>query len=224
MSLDTEIARRSIFLRTMPDAIVERLLAECATETKRAGEVVFRQEDPAVSVLIVTSGLLKLSRVNSQGAETVVHISNPGESIATALAFDEASYPVTCSALETSRYLVIDNHKIRDAVLGEPASFEAILRSVYAHLHSLVEHVEMLKANSTVRRVAQFLVNQADGKSGAYTFDLPYEKSVIAGVLGMAPETLSRAFAQLRAKGVHVVASRVSIKNVDSIRLFLEGN
>ena len=43
------------------------------------------------------------------------------------------------------------------------------------------------------------------------TIELPYDKSLIAGRLGLKPESLSRIFARLRTVGVDVRASDVVV-------------
>ena len=43
---------------------------------------------------------------------------------------------------------------------------------------------------------------------------LPYDKSLIAGRLGLKPESLSREFAKLRAVGVDVRASTVVVRDM----------
>jgi hypothetical protein len=47
---------------------------------------------------------------------------------------------------------------------------------------------------------------------------LPYDKTLIAGELGLTPESLSRAFAKLRSIGVTVDASQVAVRDVARLR------
>jgi hypothetical protein len=47
---------------------------------------------------------------------------------------------------------------------------------------------------------------------------LPYDKALIAGRLGLKPESLSRAFAKLRSVGVEVHASHVVVHEVTKLR------
>ncbi|HRD47354.1 MAG TPA: helix-turn-helix domain-containing protein, partial [Caulobacter sp.] len=54
-------------------------------------------------------------------------------------------------------------------------------------------------------------ITQRHRQGGASTFVLPHEKRVLASLLGMTPENLSRAFAALADYGVEVAGPRVSI-------------
>jgi hypothetical protein len=53
---------------------------------------------------------------------------------------------------------------------------------------------------------------------------LPYDKVLIAGRLGLKPESLSRAFAKLRPVGVEVRASHVVVHDVGKLRKIATGD
>jgi CRP/FNR family transcriptional regulator, dissimilatory nitrate respiration regulator len=93
-----------------------------------------------------------------------------------------------------------------------------MLASVLVHLQHLVGQIEELKARSGVQRVAEFLVQLSAGSEGECSVALPYNKALIAGRLGMKPETLSRAFAKLRAHGVRIEAAVAHIEDVERLR------
>jgi hypothetical protein len=56
------------------------------------------------------------------------------------------------------------------------------------------------------------------GGAGAHTIALPSDKTLIAGRLGLKPESLSRAFAKLKSCGVDVRASHVTLRDVARLR------
>jgi len=53
---------------------------------------------------------------------------------------------------------------------------------------------------------------------------LPYDKNLIAGRLGMKPESLSRAFAKLRAQGVTVRQNHAAIADVERLQSYTLGD
>ena len=55
---------------------------------------------------------------------------------------------------------------------------------------------------------------------GLCTITLPYEKMLIAGRLGMKPESLSRAFQRLRGVGVFTEHDTVTIQSVTRLAEF----
>lgn len=52
---------------------------------------------------------------------------------------------------------------------------------------------------------------------------LPYEKSLLAGRLGMTPETLSRSLATLRKLGVTAARDQVEIADLPGLEAFCRG-
>jgi CRP-like cAMP-binding protein len=86
------------------------------------------------------------------------------------------------------------------------------------HLHSLVNQVEQLQTRSSAQRLAQFLVSLAPVEDGSAVIVLPYDKSLIAHRLGMKPESLSRAFARLRAQGVSADGNRVLVEDIFTLK------
>jgi CRP-like cAMP-binding protein len=93
-----------------------------------------------------------------------------------------------------------------------------MIASISQHMHHLVQQVEQLKAQSGVQRVAEFLASLSLVEQGQCALALPYDKVLIAGQLGLTPESLSRAFAKLRTIGVVVEASHVVVKDVAKLR------
>jgi CRP-like cAMP-binding protein len=93
-----------------------------------------------------------------------------------------------------------------------------MIASISQRMHCLVQQVEQLKALSGVQRVAEFLASLSLAEQGHCAVALPYDKLLIAGQLGLTPESLSRAFARLRSIGVVVDASHVVLKDVAKLR------
>jgi hypothetical protein len=57
---------------------------------------------------------------------------------------------------------------------------------------------------------------------GNATFELPFDKSLIARRLGMKPETFSRALAKLRGIGVETQGATVNVEDLDRLRAYCE--
>ena len=95
-----------------------------------------------------------------------------------------------------------------------------MLASVSLHLKRLVDQIEELKARTGPQRLANFLVGLAPVSRGACTIVLPYEKLLIAGRLGMKPESLSRAFQRLQSVGVRIKQGTVAIGDVERLAEF----
>jgi CRP-like cAMP-binding protein len=96
----------------------------------------------------------------------------------------------------------------------------ALLMAASADLRQLVAHVEELKAMTGPARLAAMILKLSEAQGGARQVTLPYEKQLIAGRLGMTPESFSRAIGQLKAHGVRVSRDRLDIADVGRLREF----
>ena len=105
---------------------------------------------------------------------------------------------------------------------SRPEVCTAILASTFKHLHALVGQIEQLTAQTGAQRVAEFLLELCPVPEGPCAVTLPYDKVLIAGRLGMKPESLSRAFARLRGTGVKITQNHAAISDVARLRAYVE--
>ena len=79
---------------------------------------------------------------------------------------------------------------------------------------------EQLTTKSSVQRLAEFLLRLSPEATGSIEINLPVDKSLIAGRLGMQPETLS--LSTLRTVGVETRKEHIFIEDVDTLRRITE--
>lgn len=223
MNIDqTKIARRSLLLSSAPEHVVDKVLSEARVGSYERGETIFLQGDQATAIYIVAAGWVKLYRVAPSGAEAVVGVFTKGRSFGEAVAFRTDVYPVAAEAVTDCSLIRIEADSLLRQIRESPEIAISILSATFVHLNGLVAQVEGLKAQTGVQRIAEFLLDLAPCSVGACEVTLPYDKVLIAGRLGMKPESLSRAFAKLRDHGVTVRQSLASISDVAVLRNFVE--
>jgi CRP-like cAMP-binding protein len=215
---DLRVASRIPIFSGLKPETVERLIAPASVMILKSGDCLFRQGDVSSAFFIMVDGWVKLYRLTLGGDEAIIHILTKGESVGEAMAFTGSRYSATAEAVSNSRvvripadYLVRCIHEMPDIAL-------AIIASTTGRLQRLVQEIEHLKAQSGIQRVAEFLAGLCPSGSGPHTITLPYDKTLIAGRLGLKPESLSRAFAKLRRVGVEVRASHVVVRDVGKLR------
>jgi CRP-like cAMP-binding protein len=211
------VSRIAVFAGLKPETR-GRLIAPATMITLKHGHPLFRQGDPAAAFFIVVEGWIKLYRITVAGEEAVIHVLTKGESLAEAVAFTGARYPATAEAVSNARVVRIPADHVVRCIREVPDIALAMIASTSSHLRQLVQQVEQLKAQSGIQRVAEFLASLCPATPGPHTIALPYDKALIAGRLGLKPESLSRAFAKLRSLGVEVRASHVVVKEVNKLR------
>jgi CRP-like cAMP-binding protein len=218
------IARNSLLVQSLPQDKLEELLTQAVARDYDRGGTLFLQGEEAKAIHIILEGWVKLYRIASNGAEAVVSVFAKGESFGEAVALRYAPYPVSAEAVTQAKVLHVPTHFFTNLMKEDPAISISMLASTFSHLHSLVEQLEHLKEQTGAQRVAEFLLELCECESGTCTVTLPYDKVLIAGKLGMKPESLSRAFRRLKSAGVVIEKNHAVIENIDRLRMIVEAD
>ena len=216
------LVRKSVLFRSLPEPLVETLLAHAHAREYDRGTTIFLQGERAKAIYLVAEGWVKLYRIAPSGAEAVVNVFTNGSSFGEAVAFRDDVYPVSAEAVTDCRLIRIEADGFLRKIRETPELAISILSATFTHLHALVAQVEALKAQTGAQRVAEFLLELSSCRDGACSVILPYDKVLIAGRLGMKPESLSRAFARLREQGVTVRQNMAEIEDVTVLRDYVE--
>ncbi|MFZ1469503.1 MAG: Crp/Fnr family transcriptional regulator [Paracoccaceae bacterium] len=217
-----KLVKKSVLFSSLPDPLVDTLLANARVRDFDRGATIFLQGERASAIYLVAEGWVKLYRIAPNGAEAVVSVFTKGASFGEAVAFRHDTYPVAAEAVTDCRLIRIEADAFLRAIRENPELAISILSATFAHLHALVSQVEALKAQTGAQRVAEFLLELSTCEKGGCEVTLPYDKVLIAGRLGMKPESLSRAFARLRDQGVTVRNNLAVIDDVVALRDYVE--
>ena len=221
---DWEVAKGSALLASAPEDVVQTIRANSMVARFERGSTVFLQGERAHSIYIVLDGWVKLYRISPNGAEAVVGVFTKGQSFGEAVAFQNMTYPVAAEAVTDCRLYQVKAGLVVELMKSRPELCTALIGAVFRHLHGLVMQIEQLKAQTGAQRVAEFLIDLCPVEEGACTVTLPYDKVLIAGRLGMQPESLSRAFGRLRDSGVSIRQNSAAIADVRRLRDYVESD
>ena len=107
---------------------------------------------------------------------------------------------------------------MRDVAGRRPDLALALANALSVQLTKAFTSLSNDRLHTAPQRVARFLLAHCPADGKAASFRLPYQKSLLAGKLGLAPEALSRAFSMLRGHGVTVRGRLVHIDEPDALR------
>lgn len=215
-------AERSTLIAGLPRAVRDVLLDSASIRTFDRGTTIFLQGEPARVFYIVLEGWVKLYRISHSGAEVVVACFTEGQSFAEAVVLQQGNYPVHSEAVTHCRLMTVQGQVFTELMTENPGIVGSVLATMYQHFHGLVAQIEHLKAKSGAQRVADFLLELCPEDAESCRVSLPYEKSLIAGRLGMKPESLSRAFSRLCAVGVTIDHDTATIADTRRLRAYTE--
>jgi CRP/FNR family nitrogen fixation transcriptional regulator len=185
-------------------------------ETKHsvlAGETVFDEGDDAVYFYKLLTGSLRLVKVVADGHRQICDFYLPGDLVGFSNA---AEHEFSAEAIQDCT-LVRYRRRDTDTLIKTDAVFACELQALTAKgLSSAYAHMVRLCHRSAHDRLAWFLLAMAERSQSADGWiALPMTRIDIADYLGMAHETVSRAFTQLKKAGVIVEPTLNRIKLVD---------
>jgi CRP-like cAMP-binding protein len=221
---DWNLVRRSALFREVSSESLARLCGERRPISYVPRQEIFSQGDRADSLFIVLEGWVKIYRLTPLGEEAIVALFTSGESFAEAAFFLGGVYPASAEAASKLRLLKIDAMRFHREMAVQSDLAPALLSSLAEHAELLFQEIASLKLLPAPRRLADFLLRLTPDDATRFDVLLPYEKTLLAGRLGMTPETLSRALAALKRLGVIATREHVSIPNVAALRAFAEGS
>lgn len=219
---DWRIVGQSALFGRLDSSAARSLIGDRAVLVAARGDTICRQDEPAASYFIILSGLIKLFRRAADGSIAIISIHGPSQSFMEAEALTGATYSTSAEAVVDSRIVRIDAKALRLRIGADPKLAMALLGSASMHLRMLLEQIEKLKTMTATARLADFILLLAGPKEGRAEISLPYEKRLVAGHLGMTPESFSRTLGQLRRLGVRVERDKVTIDDVGRLRAYCE--
>ena len=131
---------------------------------------------------------------------------------------------VTAWAAPRSEVLLISGEVLRQAARTDPGLAFAIAEELSGCYSGVVRALKNQRLRGTLERLANYLLTQQRRQGGATRLSLPSRKRVLASLLGMTPENLSRGFAALAPLGVEVDGPYVTLRRSDALALLASPN
>ena len=211
----------------MRDGELERVRAlplfrECSTETFRtvtagaflqrfpAGTTLLLEGDQVDFLYVLLEGIVELEGTWND-KETTLAILRPVSTFILAAVVLDADSLMSARTIERSNILMLSGEALRRAMAADAGFAVTVAEELAGCYRGVVRTLKNQKLRGGIERLANYLITQRLRQGGEATFTLPHEKRVLASVLGMTPENLSRAFASLADYGVEVSGPQVTI-------------
>lgn len=217
---DFAIVARLPLFSEIPTHILAHITGESSVVRFARGETVFNQGEDAHYLHVLLDGEVGLMGSIADGEPTMVEILKPGEQFITAAVLTRKPYLMSAVALHPARILLLPGDRLRRDVREQSDLALAMLTSLSKHFRMLVREIKDLKLKSAAQRLALYLLGLTPRRDGSTIVRLPLNKSLIAARVGVRPETLSRAFAQLKERGVVVDGHVVAIGDIPALRAY----
>ncbi|GAB6051241.1 Crp/Fnr family transcriptional regulator [Magnetospira thiophila] len=214
------VARAELF-EGLANPHLQTLMATATLVHSPEAGLLFSQGDPAEAFFVVLEGMVSLSIYHADGSQAVVETVHPVRTFAEAAALLLGTYPVTGEYAAGTMLVRFPVRQLMALLAGSSELASGFLASLARREQELSRQINQLKLHTPAERLVSLLMNLAAPQTeGEATLTLPYEKAMVAKVLGITPESLSRLFGRLDGRGISTMGRRVHIRDLGALRDF----
>lgn len=183
-----------------------------------ANTMLLLEGDPVDFLYVLLDGQVELHGTWNDH-ETVLSILRPVSTFILAAVVLDAEALMSARTLERCEILMIPGDAIRTAMRLNPHFGMAVSRDLAGCYRGLVRTIKNHKLRNSTERLANYLLTLRAADNSGGVARLHHEKRVLASLLGMTPENLSRAFAALQKHGVTVDGAVVTLRNIAALEM-----
>lgn len=209
-STDIPRVRALPMFANVSDDTFNRVTGTAYLQRFPANTTLLLEGDPVDFLYVLLEGQVEL-RGTWKDKETTLTILRPVSTFILAAVVLDADALMSARTLERCEILMISGDAIRQNMAEDAAFAVAIARELSGCYRGLVRTIKNQKLRGGVERLANYLLTLRAKSGGGENVHLPHEKRVLAALLGMTPENLSRAFATLGGYGVEVNGADVRL-------------
>jgi CRP-like cAMP-binding protein len=205
-----------------PDATAA-FSARGARRSFRRGEALMHVDQVGREVLILRSGLVKISATTRHGRAVLLAFRGPGDLVGEMAALDDAPRSATVLALEAVDALALAAADFRAVLAEQPAAQRALLLTLAERLRDADAKRVQLAAYTTMGRVAfcllELCVRFGQGDDDRIEISLPLSQDELAGWAGASIESVGRALQSMRKLGwIQTGRRAITVLDRDALR------
>ncbi len=173
--------------------------------------ILFYEGDESKYLYLLTKGIIKLYKTTSNDKEIVMKYFHQNELIAEVANFENIPYPATAQCFTNSELLRINFVKLKELMYSDPDLSFVIQTSLIKKIRNLEQLVSSHVVLDAKERIAKYLCD--------HTEDFFNTKNIIiAEILNISPETLSRVLRVFKNEGL--IDSKAKVIDREKLELF----
>lgn len=213
---DIPAIRQLALFADMEAASFERMMQASYLQIFPPQVQLITEGDPPDFLHVVVEGCVELY-AEANGRETTMALVRPVATFILAAVIKDGPYLMSGRTTEKSKILLIPARDIRIAFADDVAFARAIVSELATSFRAVVKEFKNHKLRSAVERLANRLLRLHAEQGATGRLELPYDKRMLASLLGITPENLSRAFGTLKPYGVEVNGSEIRLNRLKDI-------
>lgn len=186
--------------------------------TYHRGDHLFIEGDRGDAVYLVSAGQARVFTASSEGHEVTLCVRGPGDLVGEMAALDPGSArSASVVALGTLQCQVIGSDELHRLLEAHPQVSLALLRLLIGRLRDADRRRTEFGSYNATQRLARVLVEAADETR----VGLALSQQEMAGLIGASRESVARALAELRDRGLVATGRRtIAIRDPAGLRRY----
>lgn len=202
------------FFRNLSEVTIHELFKLSNLKTYKKGSLLFLEGEPASRIYVIISGWVKVFKSTPNGDETVEQMLSTGNLVIETSIFTNDKYHSSAQISNEAKLMSFPASIYRNLLNKDLALALNSLKYLSQTSRTYLNQLDNNRLKSSKERVGWFLLKQFIEQKNQNTILLPYEKTIIASLLDMKPETFSRSLKSFKTKGLSTEKHQVQIKDI----------
>ena len=196
----------------------QRVIAAAVPRTYRKGQLLFVENDPGESLIILRRGAVMVFRTAPTGERAVLSVMRPPETVGELSLLDGGARSLSAEAIEDCQALALSRAAFLDLVHSNPRILDAVMRSLGALIRRLTEQNTDHVFLDLPGRVAKTLVRLA-GDTQAPMVTIELNQSQLAEMAGGSRQSVNQAIGSFANRGwLRTEGRRIVVTDLPALR------
>lgn len=199
--------RRFEMFAKLPDILLSKLAASAGIAVFRAGEYLWRQDEPNRQILFIEQGLAKTARRGRGGANRTYGLYGPGDSMGIYAIWAGMKYPTDAVAMNAGMTAIrLDTDALVQCAEKQPLLSAPLMAEIGRFTEAFIRKIDIVSAGTVPRRMAtlmDMLVERygmaGEGDSARLPINLTLEH--IGEIVDARVETVARVLSRWKRQG-----------------------
>jgi CRP-like cAMP-binding protein len=196
----------------------QRVIAAAVPRQYRKGQLLFVENDPGESLILLRRGSVAVFRTSPTGERAVLNVVRPPDVLGEVSLLDAGARSLSAEAIEDCSALALSRAAFLELVHSNPRILDAVMRSLGALIRRLTEQNADHVFLDLPGRVAKTLVRLA-GDSQAPMITIELNQSQLAEMAGGSRQSVNQAIGSFASRGwLRTEGRRIVITDLASLR------
>ncbi|WP_300436865.1 response regulator [Christiangramia sp.] len=198
---------------------LREMFKEYRLEDFRKGEVIYEKGKHSNFFYLVKRGVVKAHRMDNQGKELITELYKAGDFFGNHANNTQSAYEDYATAMEDSQLYVISREEFHKVLAKNPRVTLQLIEVLNTNLSELKQQLMDMAYGSVRKKTANTILLFAERIEKHPLKSIRISRADLAGVAGMAPESLIRTLSDFKKEGLIEIEGRnIKLLNPEALK------